>query len=84
MVFESIGLIAGCLTTISMFPQIYKIIKTKSANDVSKIYFIIFMIGLILWIIYGLHLKSTPIVLFNIITFMEGLCVLYLTFRYKK
>ena len=61
------GFLAALLTTIAFLPQLYKTWKTKSADDVSLIMLILFMIGLICWIIYGLNINSIPIVVANII-----------------
>ena len=73
------GFLAALLTTIAFLPQLYKTWKTKSAEDVSLITLILFIIGLICWIIYGLKIHSIPIVVANIVTFV----FLYLIFRIK-
>ena len=64
------GFLAALLTTIAFLPQLYKTWKTKSADDVSLIMLILFITGLVCWIIYGLKIDSIPIVVANIVTFM--------------
>ncbi|MDR1511618.1 MAG: hypothetical protein LBS15_02450 [Endomicrobium sp.] len=56
---EIVGFFAGCVSTISFVPQVYKTRKTKSAEEISIEMFIIYTISLLLWIIYGKTLKKT-------------------------
>ena len=78
------GFLAAFLTTIAFLPQLYKTWETKSANDVSLIMLILFITGLICWIIYGSKIHSTPIVFANVITFIFNFSILILKIRYKK
>tara|TARA_Y100001968_G_scaffold92197_1_gene82900 strand:- start:111 stop:386 length:276 start_codon:yes stop_codon:yes gene_type:complete len=78
------GFLAAFLTTVAFLPQLYKIWKTKSADDVSLIMLIIFIIGLICWIIYGLNIDSIPILVANIITFIFNFSILILKITYSK
>ena len=64
------GFLAALLTTIAFLPQLYKTWQTKSADDVSLVMLILFIIGLLCWIIYGLKMNSIPILVANIITFI--------------
>ena len=78
------GFLAALLTTIAFLPQLYKTWKTKSADDVSLIMLILFIIGLICWIIYGLKINSLPILVANIITFIFNFSILILKITYRK
>jgi len=78
------GFSAASLTTIAFLPQLYKTWKTKSAEDVSLITLILFLTGLICWIIYGLKINSIPILVANIITFIFNLSILILKIIYRK
>ena len=66
--YEILGLIAATLTTISFMPQVYKTWKTKSTEGLSLTMYLILFIGVVLWLIYGIHLKSLPVILANGIT----------------
>ena len=55
------GFMAALLTSIAFLPQLYKTWETKSAEDVSLIMLILFITGLICWIIYALKIHSIPI-----------------------
>jgi|GEM_PF-538192 len=77
-VTEAIGTIAGCLTTAAFVPQIYVTWShaPKPATDVSLWTFIILSLGTFLWAIYGGILRSRPIVIANVITFVFSSSVL--------
>jgi MtN3 and saliva related transmembrane protein len=79
-----LGYLAGALTTSSLIPQVIKIIKTKSVRDVSLIMFLIFSVGITLWIAYGIAINSAPIVIANTISLLLGLLVLWLKLRYNQ
>ena len=53
---EIIGYIAGICTTICLIPQLWKIYKTSSAEDVSILTFLVLFCGQALWITYGVLL----------------------------
>ena len=78
------GFLAALLTTIAFLPQLYKTWKTKSADDVSLIMLILFITGLIFWIIYGLKIHSTPILIANVVTFIFNFSILILKVTYKE
>ena len=78
------GFSAALLTTIAFIPQLYKTWQTKSAEDVSLIMLILFITGLICWIIYGLKIDSIPILVANIITFIFNFSILILKITYRK
>ena len=77
------GSLAAVLTTIAFLPQLYKTWRTKTADDVSLIMLILFITGLICWIIYGLKINSIPIVVANIITFIFNFSILVLKIKYN-
>ena len=78
------GFSAALLTTIAFLPQLYKTWKTKSAGDVSLVMLILFITGLICWIIYGITIHSIPILVANIITFIFNCSILILKIIYRE
>jgi MtN3 and saliva related transmembrane protein len=73
-----IGLVAGALTTSSCIPQAVKIIQSKSAKDVSTLFFTLMSAGMCLWLIYGLARSDVAIVLWNSISLAFCLAILAL------
>lgn len=81
---EIIGLVAACLTTASFVPQVYKIWKTKSADGVSLTMFSMFLLGVILWLIYGILLGSVSMTIANIITAVLATIIIYYKVKLKE
>lgn len=78
-----LGLTAATLTTFSFLPQMIKTWQTKSAKDVSFVMLITFNTGIFLWLIYGISLKSLPIILANSATLIFNLIILRLKIKYR-
>ena len=77
-----LGLVAAFLTTISFVPQVLKIWRTRHTADISLKMFVIYTIGVFLWLVYGLMLGDLPLILSNIITFALTLSILIMKLRY--
>ena len=80
---ELIGMIAGTLTTLAFLPQALQVWKTKSAKDISLGMFILFCIGVALWLVYGIFIHSLSIILANSITFLLAFAILIFKLKYK-
>lgn len=70
------GTIAAILTTASFLPQAIKTIKTKDTKGISIGMYSMFVVGVFLWIIYGIQLKDMPIIIANVITFVLASIIL--------
>ncbi len=75
--------IFGMAMSIGYFTQTAKIIKQKSSNDVSLITYLIFGIGVTVWLLYGLSIKDFPIIISNIVALIGALSVIISYFFYK-
>ncbi len=78
-----IGLCAGSLCVISFLPQVIKIFKTKNTRDLSLITFSLFSLGVFLWLIYGILIKSLPVILTNAAMAVLTLLIVVMKVRYK-
>ncbi len=76
------GFLAGALTTVAFVPQVLKILKTRSARDISLGMYTVFTSGVALWLVYGIALGSMPIVIANVLTLVLALAVLLMKLRY--
>ena len=81
---EFFGYFAAILTTLAFLPQLIKTLKTKKAEDVSLITLIMFLTGVLSWIIYGYKISSTPILIANITTFILNLLILIFKITFSK
>ena len=81
---ETLGLIAGTLTTASFIPQVWKIWTTRSARDLSWAMVAVFTLGTFLWLLYGIKVGSMSIVVANAITFLLSLAICAMKLRFDK
>ncbi|MBQ4819747.1 SemiSWEET transporter [Aquimarina sp. MMG016] len=81
---EILGLVAATLTTAAFLPQVYKTWKLKSADSLSLSMLLIFVSGVLCWLIYGFLIDSLPIILANLVTAISGFLLLYFKYRYKN
>ena len=80
---NTLGLIAGALTTVAFIPQVVKIWKSKHTLDISLGMFLIFSVGVFLWLLYGIQLGALPLILANGITLVLSLTILVFKLKYK-
>lgn len=78
---EIIGYLSGMCTTLAFLPQAIKSIVTKNVSGLSLYMYIIYCIGLIFWILYGVYLHSFQIMLFNSITLIFNVIILYMIIK---
>jgi MtN3 and saliva related transmembrane protein len=78
-----IGIAAGVLTSVSMLPQLIKIIKEKKAGDVSVIMLLVLISGLALWAVYGFMKEDWPIIITNSFSFLLNCVVLFFRVWYN-
>ncbi len=84
MDIDIFGYFAAILTTAAFLPQLIKTLKTKKANDVSLTTLIMFIIGVLSWIIYGYKIFSIPILIANLITLILNLLILIAKIYFSK
>ncbi len=84
MDIDIFGYFAAILTTAAFLPQLLKTIKTKKAEDVSMTTLIMFIIGVLSWIIYGYKISSTPILIANLVTLILNLLILISKVYFSK
>jgi len=78
-----IGLSAAVLTTSAFVPQIIKTWKVKETKDISFGMYLIFVIGIVLWLIYGILWKDLPLIIANSVSLLFSLAILIMKIRYK-
>lgn len=78
---EIVGYVAATLTTVAFLPQLLRILKTRSARDVSLPTFALFTLGVGLWLAYGVMTLSWPVIAANVVTLVLALAILVLKIR---
>ena len=80
---EILGLVAGTITSVTFLPQVVKIWQTKSARDLSLTMLLLLMLGVVLWLIYGLVVMSAAIIYTNSMVLAMSLIMLYFKLKFK-
>jgi MtN3 and saliva related transmembrane protein len=75
---DLIGYLAGVAMAISLSPQVIKVWKTRSARDISLAWVIIYVIGLSLWVLYGILIQALPMMIFSSVELAFALALLAL------
>jgi len=81
---ETIGVVAAICTTGSFVPQLLRVWRRKSAEDISLLMFLFFSLGVALWLIYGLLIGSFSVIAANIFTLVLALAILALKIVYDR
>ncbi|KQT25862.1 hypothetical protein ASG22_03950 [Chryseobacterium sp. Leaf405] len=79
-----LGIIAGILTSVSMIPQLIKVIKKKDAENLSWVMLTILITGLSLWVWYGFLQDELPIIVSNAFAVLVNITLLICFFIFKK
>jgi len=75
-----IGFIAGILSTTSFAPQVYKAWR-EGTQSISLRMYLITVTSFTLWTVYGLLLKSPPLIIFNALSLGMSGTILALKLR---
>lgn len=78
-----IGYLAAALTTFSFLPQAVQVIKTKDTRGINLTMYVMFVVGVFCWTIYGIYLKDVAIILANAVTLLFSSVVLGYKWRYR-
>lgn len=72
-----LGFLAAILTSISFIPQVYRIWKTNDTSSISLAMFVLFSLGVTLWLVYGYIKNDTAITVANAFTLCMCGYILY-------
>jgi MtN3 and saliva related transmembrane protein len=81
---QLVGICAGICTSISLLPQLVKLIQNKKSEDISLFYLIILFIGISLWIWYGFLRNDIPIIATNSFSLILNALIIVLGIKYKQ
>jgi len=76
------GSSAAALTTIAFIPQAWKVWRTRHTADISLGMYILFTLGVVLWLAYGIQIESWPIVIANSVTLLLAGSVLTMKIKF--
>lgn len=73
---DALGSVAAVLTTAAFLPQLFKTFRTRRVEDISLVMYLVFTLGVGLWLVYGLLLDAMPIIVANGITLGSASAIL--------
>jgi MtN3 and saliva related transmembrane protein len=81
---EMLGFAAAFCTTVAFVPQLVRVIRLRSARDISLPTFLMFSVGVLLWLLYGIYTGSRPVIASNAVTLVLSVSILILKLRYDR
>ncbi len=81
---ENLGFVAAFLTTAAFVPQLVRVVRLRSARDISLPTFLMFSSGVFLWLLYGFYTGSKPVIASNVVTLVLSVSILILKLRYDR
>ena len=81
---EFFGYLAGICVAVAFLPQSLKTIRNKDVNGLSLTSYLIYCVGIVSWVLYGIYLNSAQMIVFNGISLIFAGATLYMIIRYKK
>ncbi|MFC1963023.1 SemiSWEET family sugar transporter [Chloroflexota bacterium] len=81
---ESLGFIAGAFVTSSIVPQLARVIKLKSAREVSISFTVLLLMGILMWLGYGILLSLPPVIIWNTIGAVLAAMLLCAKLKYGR
>ena len=81
---QILGLTAGTITSFTFLPQVIQIWKTKSAKDLSMIMLLLLIVGVSMWLAYGILVKDAAIIYTNSMVLTMSLIMLIFKLKFKQ
>ncbi len=78
---EVLGILSGCLTTLSWVPQLLRTRRSGKADDISGMYLLTFGTGVSSWIAYGVLKGDVAVIFANALTLILLLFLVGMKYR---
>ena len=72
-----IGLAAATMGGLALFPQVLKVLKTRSTKDISRGMIVILAGSIFLWLVYRILLSNLPIIIAIFFGLIQALVILF-------
>lgn len=81
---EVFGFLGGMFITLGYIPQLARILKLKSAREISFPFTCLFLAGGACWLAYGALIGLWPVIMWNTASVALLLMLLYAKLKYGK
>ncbi len=72
---EALGILSGCLTTLSWIPQLLRTWRTRHAGDISWPWLLTLGTGVAGWVVYGALKGDVAVIFANAVTIVLLACL---------
>ena len=84
LIFELLGTAGSLILCASAIPQIIKTYRIKSSGDLSILYLITLMFGLMLLMVYSIYVKDFVFIFGNTLALSSTGGMIFLWFKYRE
>ncbi|MFP5228183.1 MAG: SemiSWEET transporter [Acidobacteriota bacterium] len=81
---NAIGMVAAVCTTASFLPQLIRVWRLRSAREISLTMFLVYALGVFLWLVYGVFIHSVPVMVANAVSLVLTVAMLVLKLRFDR
>lgn len=74
----------GILMALSPLLQIRRMLERRSSDDVSVSYFVVLLVGFVLWVAYGIALGNAALIVPNFVAFTIGVTTIGVALRFRR
>jgi|SRR5882757_2488824 len=82
LAIKLLGFAAATCTTLAYAPQFVKVWRTRSTDDISLGMFLVMVLGLALWLLYGLLSGDGRLIASNAVTLVLAGAILFMKLKY--
>jgi MtN3 and saliva related transmembrane protein len=81
---DALGFVGGILVTVALVPQVVRIFRLKSALEISLLFTVLLLVGMLFWLGYGILFQSFPIILWNAVGAALVATLLFAKLKYGR
>ena len=81
---EIFGYLGMVFLTLTLIPQLMKVFKTKKAGDLSYIFLSVNVLTCVFFLIYGILLEETPLIIANTVVILQTFTLILLKNKYHN
>jgi uncharacterized protein with PQ loop repeat len=74
----------GSVMGLAPLLQIRRIVSSRSSRDISVGYFVVLLIGFVLWIAYGVSVGDPVLIVPNLVALVVTVATITITLRYRR
>lgn len=78
-----LGYIASVASVVTFIPQLLKVIRSKSTQDVSALMYILCIAKGVLWLVYAIYMEIWPVLIAETLMLLQTTSILCLVIYYR-